>query len=439
MKILSKFSNVKFKLSDAEKALVIPVTVGSQFEWFEFFLFFYWSRIFEVELHFSGVSGSVEELIYAALLLCSGLFARPIGGILFGRMGDRLGRKKAFMRSMLWIILPSVFLTIAPSFPTYAYSSLIYLGIMRLLQGIPAGGELPGALCLLYEGASPNRKQYIASYLFVGTQLGQIFSVILIMILQICLTHEQLIAWGWRLSFGISSAIGILGWFLRKKLFHSLEETNDFQKLERKHEIEHHPLRNSFKNHKKMMGFVLFLSLFEVSGFYLIYYYLFEKPEILKLNPHYANWVYLLYLIVLTVIMPILGSVGSREKIYSLFKISAMGVIIASIPFFLAIERMWPSYLLFLLLTIMIGFFCIQFSLLPSFIAGLFPTQVRFTCIGFSFNITDGVIGGVMPFFAGWLTKASGLEGAFVSLFPLSAFIFLLFLKLIKKEAKSYG
>lgn len=438
MKIVSIFSKAKLKLSDAEKALVIPVTFGSQFEWFEFFLFFYWSRIFEIELHFSGVSGSVQELVYAILLLCSGLFARPIGGILFGRLGDRLGRKKAFMRSIIWIILPSVLLTIAPSFPTYAYSSLIYLGVMRLLQGIPAGGELPGALCLLYEGAAPNRKQYISSYLFVGTQLGQILSVILIMILQICLTRTQLLDWGWRLSFGISSVIGIFGWFLRKKLFRTLEEAHDFRKL-KEHEIEQHPLRNSFKNHKKMMCFVLFLSIFEVNGFYLIYYYLFEKPEILKLTHSHANLIYLLYLIALTVIMPIFGSLGNREKVYSLFKTSAIGVIAVSMPFFFAIENEWPSYLLFLLLTTMMVFFCIQFSLLPSFIASLFPTPVRFTCVGFSFNITDGVIGGVMPFFAGWLTKITGLEGTFISLFPLSALIFLFFLKLIKKEAKSYG
>lgn len=439
MKNLNIFKYTKLQLSDSEKALVIPVTFGSQFEWFEFFLFIYWSRIFEAEAHFSGLSASIEELIYAILLLCSGLFARPIGGIIFGRIGDKFGRRNAFMWSIIGITLPSIILTIMPSFPTWAYSSLIYLGIMRLLQGIPAGGELPGALCLLYEGAANARKKYICSYLFVGTQLGQILSLLLILLLEAVLTHEQLLSWGWRLSFGISSVIGILGSFLRKKLFVPFHETKEFEDLKTDHKVEHHPLRKSFRSYKKMIGLVLFLSIFEVSGFYLIYYYLFERIELLKLNQFSGKLIYLLYLGVLTIIMPILGSIKHNLKIEALFKISALGVIIVSIPFFFAIAKEWPLFLMFPLLTLMILFFCIQFSFLPSFMAGLFPTQIRFTCIGFSFNITDGVIGGIIPLFATWLTKSTGQEAAFVILFPVSALIFLLCLKLIKKAKPSYG
>lgn len=440
MKHLNVFKYFKPRLTDAEKALIVPITFGSQFEWFEFFLFVYWSRIFETEAHFSGFSASVEEFIYALLLLFTGLFARPIGGIIFGRMGDRIGRKKAFMRSILWIILPSLVLTVTPSFPTYAYSSLIYLGIMRLLQGIPAGGELPGALCLLYEGAQRTRRQYICSYLFVGTQLGQIFSVILILILQACLTHEQLLSWGWRLSFGISTTIGLVGSLLRQKLFHTLHDSEEYKDLEKDHKIESHPLRKTFRNYKKRICLVLLLSVFEVSGFYLIYYYLFERPELLKLNQFYGNITYLIYLCALTLIMPILGSIRYKEfKIEKLFKKSALGVILTSIPFFFAIQNEWPSLVIFFLLSIMILFFCVQFSFLPSFIAGLFPTEVRFTCIGFSFNITDGVIGGIIPLFASWLTRTTGQEAAFVSLFPISAILFLVCLAFLNKKKYSYG
>lgn len=436
MKNLNIFKHLKIKLSDAERSLVIPVTFCSQFEWFEFFLFVYWSEIFESQVH---LSHSVGHFAYAMLLLCSGLFARPLGGIIFGRIGDRFGRKKAFMWSIIAITLPSIILTVMPSFPLWAYSSLIYLGVMRLLQGIPAGGELPGALCLLYEGAVRSRKQYICSYLFVGPQLGQILSVILLMLLQTFLTHEQLFSWGWRLCFGISSIIGIVGIFLRKRLFRTLHETEEFKNLKKEHKVEPHPLRKSFRGYKKRISLVLFLSIFEVSGFYLIYYYLFEKHEILKLNQFYGKLIYLLFLVILTFIMPIMGSIKHNLKIETLFKISALGVIITSIPFFFAIEREMSLFLIFPLLTIMILFFCIQFSFLPAFIAGLFPTQVRFTCIGFSFNITDGVIGGMIPFFAHWLTKATGQEAAFVSVFPVSALIFLLCLKMIKKEKYSYG
>src|SRR3990167_3824333 len=426
------FKYLRVKLSDAERSLILPVTFCSQFEWFEFFLFVYWSEKFESQVH---LSHSIGHFAYAILLLCSGLLARPLGGIIFGHMGDRFGRKKAFMWSIIAITLPSIILTIMPSFSTWAYSSLIYLGVMRLLQGIPVGGELPGALCLLYEGAALSRKQYICSYLFVGTQLGQILCVILIILLQTFLTNEQLFSWGWRLSFGISSVIGIAGIFLRKRIFRTLHETEAFKNLKKEHKVECHPLRKSFRGYKKRMTLVLFLSIFEVSGFYLIYFCLFEKHELLKLNQFYGNLFYLLYLIVLTVLMPIIGSIKHNLKIETLFRISALGVIITSIPFFFAIERGLSSFLIFPLLTLLILFFCIQFSFLPAFIAGLFPTQVRFTCIGFSFNVTDGAIGGMIPLFASWLTKATGQEAIFMSVFPISALIFLFCLKLIKKES----
>ena len=206
-----------FKLTDKERSLVLPITLSSQFEWFEFFLFIYWSRIFEREAYFSGLSAPLSEFIYAILLLCSGLFSRPIGGMIFGLIGDKWGRKTAFVYSILFITVPSMILTVSPSFPTWAYSSLVYLGIMRLLQGIPVGGELPGALCLLFEGSTQTRRRYLCSYLFFGTQLGQISSLILITFFTNYLTHEQLLSWGWRLSFGISSIIGITGVILRKK------------------------------------------------------------------------------------------------------------------------------------------------------------------------------------------------------------------------------
>ncbi len=436
-KELNIFQRTTLKLNKSEQSLVALVTFSSVFEWFEFFLFVYWSKIFESEPHFSSLSASAEEVIYAVILLCSGLFARPIGGIIFGRMGDRLGRKKAFMRSVGMVIIPSFILTIIPSFPTWAYSSLVFLGFMRLLQGIPVGGELPGALCLLYEGANSQRRKYICSYLFVGTQVGQILSILLIWALQATLTQEQFLAWGWKLSFGISTAVGLIGGFLGKKLFHTLHETDEFKNLEIERKIEHHPLRKSLRHHKAKIGLTLFLSIFEVTGFYLIYYYLFENPDLLNLNPSCGNLIYLLYLAALTIIMPILGSINC--KVDKLFKISALGVIFTSIPFFLAIDNKWSTMLKFLLLTIMILLFCIQFSLLPSFIADLFPAQVRFTCIGFSFNITDGVLGGIIPLFASWLINITGREGAFVGLFPASALIFLLCMKLLKQGKHSYG
>lgn len=246
----------------------------------------------------------------------------------------------------------------------------------------------------------------------------------------------SVISWGWKISFAISSILGLIGTFLSWKL----HETRTFLNLKKPaHEVEHQHVIESRKKHWKSILLVIFLSIFEVSGFYLIYYYFFENEKILKMDSTCRVLIYLLYLFALTIMMPIFGGLKIKYKIESLFKLSAIGVSIISIPLYFAIENELSLIYLLSLLTIAILLFCIQFSFLPSYIASLFPDKVRFTCIAFSFNITDGAFGGIISFFAIWLTKFFNAEGAFIIIFPLSALIFLVSLKLIKKYRRSYG
>lgn len=415
-------------MRSVERSIILPITLGSMFEWFEVFLYNYWAPL--MSKSFFDLSIPLAELIYAVLILGTGFIARPIGGLVFGYIGDKWGRKLSFLISIAAITLPSIAIAFTPSFSSWAYGSLVYIGLMRFFQGIPAGGELPGALCFLSEGSNPERKRYLCSYLFVGPQIGQILSMLLCFSLERYLSNEQLVSWGWRLSFGVASVIGIIGFFVRRKL----HESKEFEHLKIEHKIEKNPLRKSFKYHKKNMILALFISVFEVIGFFMIYFYLFENSkEILRIPSKFVLLIYSLYLIILTIIMPIIGSIGSKYESRVLLKLSAFGVILFSLPFYLSILN-GSILLMFLFLTIIILLFCIQFSFLPSFIAGLFPTAVRFTCIGFSFNITDGVIGGFVPNIGDWLTKVTGKPASFIFLFPLTAIIFLICLKFIKKD-----
>ncbi len=415
-------------MKSVERSIILPITLGSMFEWFEVFLYNYWAPL--MSKSFFDLSIPLAELIYAVLILGTGFIARPIGGLVFGYIGDKWGRKLSFLISIAAITLPSIAIAFTPSFSSWAYGSLVYIGLMRFFQGIPAGGELPGALCFLSEGSNPERKRYLCSYLFVGPQIGQILSMLLCFSLERYLSNEQLVSWGWRLSFGVASVIGIIGFFVRRKL----HESKEFEHLKIEHKIEKNPLRKSFKYHKKNMILALFISVFEVIGFFMIYFYLFENSkEILRIPSKSVLLIYSLYLMVLTIIMPIIGSIGSKYESRALLKLSAFGVILFSLPFYISILN-GSILLMFLFLTIIILFFCIQFSFLPSFIAGLFPTAVRFTCIGFSFNITDGVIGGFVPNIGDWLTQVTGKPASFILLFPLTAIIFLICLKFIKKD-----
>jgi len=414
-------------MNKPERSIVLPITIGSMFEWFEYFLFIYWAPLMAES--FFDLSIPLAELIYATLILGTGLIARPIGGIIFGYIGDKYGRRRAFLLSILCISLPSIAIAFMPTFSSWAYTSLIYMGLARFFQGIPAGGELPGALCFLAEGTNPSRKRYLCSYLFVGPQIGQILSMLLCFSLQMFLSHEQLINWGWRLSFLISGIIGIIGFFVRLKL----HESEAFKALKIRHKIEPNPLRESFRNHKKNMVIALFCSLFEVFGFFMLYFYLFEHSKtILGISDSNNLLVYAVYLIFLTIIMPIVGSIDTKYSSRSLLRLSAITVSVLCVLFYFSMINN-AAFWMFLLLSLVILFMCLQFSLLPSFIANLFPTAVRFTCIGFSFNITDGVIGGSIPYIGNWVSRTTGNPECFILLIPITAIIFLICLKFIRK------
>jgi MHS family proline/betaine transporter-like MFS transporter len=415
-------------MNKAERKIIFPVTIGSIFEWYEVYVYLFWTPI--IAKNFFDVTLTLFELIYAIFVLGVGIIARPLGGILFGYIGDRKGRRVAFLISIIAITLPSICIAIMPNFTSWAFSSLIFIAIMRFFQGIPAGGELPGALCFLAEGAIPGRRKYLCSYLFVGPQIGQTIGMLQIFFLQKYLTYQELIDWGWRISFLISGIIGMFSFFLRKRL----KETKAFEHLKTDHRIELHPLKESFKHHTKDIILVLFLSIFEVMGFFILYFYMFQNSkEILGLNPTEDVVVFTILLIGIVIIMPVVGYFGEKFRSVSLFKLSAYSVIALSFPFYFSVKGHFVS-LTFVLFIMLILVLSIQFSLLPSFIAELFPTRVRFTCLGFSINISEGVIGGATPFIGVFLTQITSDPVAFIWLLPISGIVFLITLRFIKNK-----
>ena len=163
-------------MNKAERAIVFPVTIGSLIEWYEVYLYIYWAPI--IAKQFFDLSLPFEEFINFLIIIIVGLIAKPLGALVLGYVGDHKGRKKAFLLSIILIAIPSFLTAIMPSFGSWNIIVIIYLAIMKFIQGIPSGGEIPGAICFLRESAAPNRIRYLCSYTFVGPQIGQILSML---------------------------------------------------------------------------------------------------------------------------------------------------------------------------------------------------------------------------------------------------------------------
>ena len=142
-----------------QKWVIFAVTIGNFLEWYEIYLYVYWAPILS-KLFF--VSDDVTSLMDLFAIFGVGFLARPIGGLFFGRLGDWVGRRKALILSILMMIIPTFFTGLMPTRAQVGIAAPILLTIMRICQSFPAGGELPGAFCYLYEIAPPQKRKFVS-------------------------------------------------------------------------------------------------------------------------------------------------------------------------------------------------------------------------------------------------------------------------------------
>ena len=256
------------------------VNIGGALEWYEIGLFISWPIIIEgkANLFKQSLADSLNLtgiLAMIALSLASG-GSRGIGAWLFGILGDKTGRKGAFSLSVLLATLPSLILPLLALSVPYelwiGYSPIIF-AIVKVFQGIPAGGEFPGAICYLAETGNHCTNQpswigrrYMCSYTVLGPQIGLMLSMIVCLILKSMFSTEILVRNGWQIVFLISGLMGLVGYVMR----HKLHETHSFLDIKSHHKITANPLKTLFSEHLSNVTFGFIVSIFETVLFIVI-------------------------------------------------------------------------------------------------------------------------------------------------------------------------
>ncbi len=413
--------DVHLDFSKKEKATVIfAVTFGNLLEWYEIYLYVYWAPI--IAKIFFKPNTDLVNLTNTFLVFAIGFLARPIGGIFFGRLGDRIGRRKALILSLITMTVPTFITGLLPTFAQIGIFAPLILVIMRILQSFPAGGELPGAACYLYESSRFPTRRLMCCWSSLGFQLGILISTLECFFLEKFMSYEHLINWGWRLSFLIGGVLGLGGLLLRYKL----HETPLYKDMISHHHALREPLIAVLKKHKSNIIMSTLFCFINSSGFYLL---TINFPFYLgsRMNINYSDTLILtsILLICITIPLPLFGKLGDRFSNKKMLIGSTLGIIATLYP--LCYSTSIP------LLIILILMFCLFITclsaLLPYAQAELFPTDVRYTCLGFSFNIADAVIGGFTPVAVLLLMRATGDQGAFCwfllacSVITLTAFL----------------
>src|ERR1700744_5062861 len=209
----------------------IASMMGTTIEWYDFFLYgtaaaLIFNKIFFPS--FDPISGTLAAFATYSV----GFFARPLGGIVFGHFGDRVGRKSMLLVTLLLMGVPTICIGLIPPYETIGYWAAVFLVLMRILQGIAVGGEWGGAVLMASEHAPAGRKTFFASMPQMGSPVGLILSLVSFRLVT-SLDHDSFVAWGWRLPFLASFVLLLIGMAIRL----GVKESPEFEQLRKNREV----------------------------------------------------------------------------------------------------------------------------------------------------------------------------------------------------------
>lgn len=385
----------------ATKSL-LSSSIGNVLEWYEYTLYAYFATVIS-DLFFPADNRSVSMMMTFATFAV-GLAARPVGGIIFGYIGDRYSRKKMLTVTLLLMSIPTLCIGLLPTYATWGLAAPVVLITLRIIQGVALGGEFGASCVYLFESVPAHRRGFFGSLALTGVGTGLVLSACTIWIIESFIPRETIYAYAWRLPFFISVLGAFIGFYMRRTLL----ETTDFMMVQKKNQVVRYPLVEMFKNHKKTLARLFAIFLTTQTGFFIVF--IFGKTMMVNFL-HYENQVAgkfnLLTVISYTVATVVFGYLSDKVNKRYIILTGAMGLFLASLPFIHTLETGLTAGILgmSLLMGMLIG---MTEGTLNPLVAESFPTNIRATSVAFCWNFTSVAFGGLAPILSMWLIQNGG-------------------------------
>ena len=316
-------------MTKEERMVVFASSLGTVFEWYDFYL--YGSLAAIIAKHFFVAVNEATSFIFALLAFAAGFFVRPFGAIVFGRLGDLIGRKYTFLITILLMGGATFIVGLLPGYATLGIAAPIILITLRLFQGLALGGEYGGAATYVAEHSPDGRRGYFTSFIQTTATLGLFLSLLVILGCRILMGTAKFEEWGWRIPFLLSIALlGISVWIRLQ-----LSESPVFKRMKEEGKGSKAPLTESFLKWRNLK--IVLLALFgAVAGQGVVwytgmFYELFFVINILKVDPQFGNLVIAAALIIGTPFFIIFGALS--DKIGRKWIIMA-GLLLAAVTYF---------------------------------------------------------------------------------------------------------
>lgn len=394
------------KLTNEHKRVLGGALVGTTIEWFDFFIYAQAAGLIFATQFFNPVSNDspgLAQIIAWASLGISFLF-RPLGAIIAGHLGDRMGRKPVLVITLMGMGIATFLMGLLPTYSAWGIAAPILLVVLRIIQGMSAGGEWGGAALIAVEHAPALRRGYFGAFPQLGVPLGMMLATIMMLTLTAAMSPEQFEAWGWRIPFLSSLVLILVGFFIRK----SVEESPVFTEIEELRERSSAPLKDLFAGHSKLVGLcALIFAGNNAAGYLVIAFFVSYGSKVLGFPRATVLGIMLLASaawFLSTLIGGLVSDVVGRRTI---FIWGYLALILWALPTWVLVDS--GQIFLFAMGTIVLGSLLgFTYGGQPALYAEMFPASVRLSGLNIGYALGSIIGGAFAPMISQMILERSG-------------------------------
>jgi MHS family proline/betaine transporter-like MFS transporter len=384
------------------RRVLLATGIGHFVEWFDFGL--YGTLAFIIGQQFFHAGDPQSGLLMAFAVFGAGFIMRPLGGLWFGSLGDRIGRKRVLSTVILLTSVSTFVIGLLPTWHQAGTLATVLLVLARLTQGFAAGGESAGATTFLAEYAPDRRRGFFTCWVDNFGFMAFVAGSGLVLLMTATLGDETMHSWGWRIPFLIAGPLGLVGLWLRT----NLEDTPVFKAIEQSGEVEKNPLRTALRSEWRALLFCVGFVAIKAVGHWVLQAFM---PSYLIQNLNYSKIasysITTTGLLAIAILVPVMGLLSDKYGRKPLMLAGCGGFILLTWP---ALVWMSQGDVASALMAMLVLGVCIAAfdGACSAAMAELFPTRIRYGGMSVAYNLTVAFFGGITPWFSSWLIQSTG-------------------------------